>query len=1037
LQDGSFFHPNNRWSNIVEFVLDPLNTNLAFKTDYDFMVTEMCNKHAGRCGTTAEQQVDGLVQWLTQPEWINHEMVQRAVADDLTFAPADSMNCIRGQPCRAEIWPFLAAGKDNYGKFSVNESMALFMPTGNASVTANSTRVQWEHAMQYCSWKTTHLDKLTCPTMQMQTASSNYTLPFALAQSDGYSLYAYNTNSTMRDMYYSHVCSVVGYMKFLQYNSSWMNGMTAAELTLRLNAQPNMSVALTADNVKDQARYLQFGGGHISQHAFNSPTLNVGPFNDGPVEINALAAAIGFSSVSLPWTDAKAVLDDLAKETLNQTMVEEWLPEYVREGNQTAVTNTLIAGMIDHSSGIDVDLSKMPSLYRVQFRRTAAANIHVSAGLRDVGLPMVKAGETTSLARLLGSAAMAMGRRQLQQFACPLKDGLSNSTCPYTHGGLFRKVSPRNLLFSGYQDTYTAPATRAAIPPETTYTCTNRRWFAHNDGGTMRSFTAAELEAENDDEVDGQKETYQFIINSTCDLQEDLDCTKDGWTVSVPKKITRNTAFVSLSEEGWAPFVYDRDNMRGGYHDRLVDYPVAEDFFKHNFTIPSALERITQGSRTQAQEIIYSEEKIPTNNFALMFGGLYESDSYQRRQTCAGVLDYGKDGAWDWMPNWKVCGMRMNENQLSVLGTQSSIRGYQLLQFYPGKPGHPYYGIDGKGVSGVQVQGTFGDKIAPNLWAGFLTPFTAKTHIDKFVIEGLGDKDGHLGGMFPMRLAYDGVFKTDREMKQFVIPRTWTITKGDKSIGADNVTTDVIEIQLHRYILTQKTWQFTLEGLGLEFLEKPWLIPGTLPISPIRTTEKKTGLVISLPHMLYSKELGGTAHTHVDGYNPNKEIHGTSYSIEPISGKVMQYQERFQMMYQVERPFIFPAVAMHGLNETSVLLPVMWHEKLYSLPASDAQTFDDTVLMYAGVKVLVLGLGMGIGALTVMLGFVYLGKATFDLAVQAEHNKLLGGAIDQTEQQRQHAVQAVNPQDLLAAPSTVHAKGSKVVAPEHGDISVH
>ena len=174
--------------------------------------------------------------------------------------------------------------------------------------------------------------------------------------------------------------------------------------------------------------------------------------------------------------------------------------------------------------------------------------------------------------------------------------------------------------------------------------------------------------------------------------------------------------------------------------------------------------------------------------------------------------------------------MRMNENQLSVLGTQSSIRGYQLLQFYPGKPGHPYYGIDGKGVSGVQVQGTFGDKIAPNLWAGFLTPFTAKTHIDKFVIEGLGDKDGHLGGMFPMRLAYDGVFKTDREMKQFVIPRTWTITKGDKSIGADNVTTDVIEIQLHRYILTQKTWQFTLEGLGLDFLENPWLIPGTLPI---------------------------------------------------------------------------------------------------------------------------------------------------------------------------------------------------------------
>jgi hypothetical protein len=280
-------------------------------------------------------------------------------------------------------------------------------------------------------------------------------------------------------------------------------------------------------------------------------------------------------------------------------------------------------------------------------------------------------------------------------------------------------------------------------------------------------------------------------------------------------------------------------------------------------------------------------------------------------------------------------------------------------------------------------------------WIGFLTNAGMLKAIDLLVADGLGDKNGDQGGAFPLRLQFvggDGAGKVNTLEEVLDVERKYAaICRPDGSCGTPDSTTrweipngittypyhplarierpktapagrsratpspspalqflqtsDIMEIDLHSYCVTEEASRFTQEGLGvLDSADDPDTPPpGVWPMAPATRLDGRgqVPLYLGLPHMggsQWSNGVYGTngttgaalasEHKSKAASGPSGAIttseqfdlasaasyawslhrHNSCLHVEPITGEVFQSAMRLQTMLRVRQSTLLPGL---------------------------------------------------------------------------------------------------------------------------------
>ena len=419
---------------------------------------------------------------------------------------------------------------------------------------------------------------------------------------------------------------------------------------------------------------------------------------------------------------------------------------------------------------------------------------------------------------------------------------------------------------------------------------------------------------------------WSFGNDDRCRPIYDLDCSDDGYEITIPKDIRDAAAGFK-----WKPMVYDRTNLaRTEGQQSDLYFPLNDEWFLPEIVLPIDVrmpERIGGSNRW------FITSRVVSPVYAAFLGSTNRERSRQGHRNCQLVnktmaqcdkqppvkevrdevrnQQCYRDVGSRLAPVWSGCDIRLEAGSTrgkvgaSNIGKMVTYRGSNLIA---------YLGTGSDGRSGAPALGDvfangWQGKAHAHLWGGFETVHASRGGVEATLphatlryalADALLDKDGDMGGALPLALPFDGV-------------HTQAYAKGDNATGATNLTF-LAEVDMHRYCVTKDAWADGRKEHDMSFLAKSAVETSRIegdPRMPVPLgmidLEPSTGwpLVLSLPFFLGDEQWDAANSPAKDidivtvgpeqAKTAHRLYHNTCYFHEPITGRFMRMEQRTQV----------------------------------------------------------------------------------------------------------------------------------------------
>jgi hypothetical protein len=214
-------------------------------------------------------------------------------------------------------------------------------------------------------------------------------------------------------------------------------------------------------------------------------------------------------------------------------------------------------------------------------------------------------------------------------------------------------------------------------------------------------------------------EGYFWYENKRCRRLVDIDCTFDGFQMTVPSTLmaSLSSADYQANPSAFEPFSWDRKvTQNSGQHSMLgsADYPARWEWYMDNITMPIG---------RSAESFYFIDASVPNPARALFPAKDVEDRNFHRSKSCDRTTEI-----------WGGCQRRVVTGALDLdrMGWQVSTYGNLTNNLFTAPAEHPW-----NERGGVKLASYEGSSIDAKRWSGFDLPGPSKEMkvLDMFVEE--------------------------------------------------------------------------------------------------------------------------------------------------------------------------------------------------------------------------------------------------------------------------------------------------------------